>query len=144
MGKILALDYGRRRIGIALSDRLHLTAQPYATWEVEKEEVFFERLKRLIEQESVEQIVVGMPITLRGEKGMMAKQIDTFVKTLTQVVFVPVVTWDERFTTQQAHRALHEMGEKPSRHKPLVDTLSAVFLLQNYLEFLHRQHGEAL
>lgn len=144
MGKILALDYGRRRIGIALSDRLHLTAQPYATWEVKEWGSFFQRLKLLIEQESVDQIVVGMPLTLRGEKGMMAKQIETFVHALTQVVSVPVVTWDERFTTQQAHRALHEMKKKPSRNKALVDTVSAVFLLQNYLESLHLHRGESL
>jgi len=144
VGKILALDYGRRRIGIALSDRLHLTAQPYATWEAKDQAFFFQRLKLLIEQESVERIVVGLPITLRGEKGMMANQLEAFVKALTQVVSVPVVTWDERFTTQQAHRALHEMGKKPSRHKALVDTVSAVFLLQSYLEYLHLHQGESL
>lgn len=143
MGKILALDYGRRRIGIALSDRLHLTAQPYATWEAKDLASFFRRLNFLIEQESVERIVVGMPMTLRGEKGMMAKQLEVFIEALTQAVFVPVVTWDERFTTRQAHRALHEMGKQPSRHKALVDTLSAVFLLQSYLESLHLHRGES-
>lgn len=142
MGKILALDYGRRRIGIALSDGLHLTAQPYATWEAKDWSVFFKKLRLLIKQESVERIVVGMPMTLRGEKGMMAKQMETFVEALTQAVSAPVVTWDERFTTQQARRALHEMGKKPSRNKALVDTLSAVFLLQNYLEFLQLHPGE--
>ncbi len=137
MGKILALDYGRRRIGMALSDGLQLTAQPYATWEAKDWTSFFERLNLLIDQESVERIVVGMPVTLRGEKGRMAEELEAFIKALGEAVSVPIITWDERFTTRQAHRALHEMGKKPSRHKALVDTLSAVFLLQNYLEFLH-------
>jgi putative Holliday junction resolvase len=140
VGRILGIDYGRRRCGLALSDPLKLTAQPYDNWPGNKLESFVEKLGLLIGQQSVELVVVGHPKTMKGLKSRLTAEVERFASALSETIPVPVVLWDERLTSVQAHRILHEMGKQPSRHKEYVDVLAAVLLLQNYLDCLNRKN----
>lgn len=134
MGRILGLDYGRRKIGVAISDSLGLTAQPLTGWRVSGWEEVVRRVCVLVEEEAVEEVVVGYPLTLKGERGRMAEEVERFAALLRSRIPVPVTLWDERLTSVQAERILHEMHEKPSRNKGRVDLIASVLLLQNYLD----------
>jgi putative Holliday junction resolvase len=134
MGKILCLDYGRRRIGVSMSDPLKLTAQPVDTWVdlSEKDMVF--KIQIIVKNEGVERIVVGYPLTLRGQKGSSARKVERFIGMLSGAVPVPVVPWDERLSSAHAHRIMHQTGKKPSRRKERVDVMASMLILQNYLD----------
>jgi len=135
VGRILGLDYGRRRVGVAVSDPLGLTAQPFETWSGLRREEVVESTCILVERMGVERVVVGFPLTLRGERGRMAREVERFADKLSQRIRVPVTLWDERLTSVQAQRFLQQMGEKPSRKKERVDLIASVLLLQNYLDY---------
>lgn len=139
MGRILGIDYGSRRFGLALSDPLKLTAQPFANWSEATEESVVSKIASLIQQHSVELVVVGYPLTLKGQKSRLTSAVERFVSRLVKTVSVPVIFWDERFTSVQAHRIIHDMGKKPGRHKGKVDVLAAVLMLQNYLDYLREK-----
>ena len=134
--RFLGLDWGRRRIGVAVSDPLGITAQPEAVWENVDEKEIAQKLIQLIESKNIQRIVVGCPLNLRGIKGKSADQAEKFVKRLRRHISVPIDLWDERLTTVQAHRSLHQMNEKPSRNKGRVDAIAAALLLQNYLDYM--------
>jgi putative Holliday junction resolvase len=137
MSRLLGLDYGERRIGIAMSDPLHIIVQPFRTIEYKHQDEIWESLRSIIAEYEIEAIVVGMPLNLKGDKGQKAKTVEAFVAELTSRIPMPIHYWDERFTSVEAHRSLHEMGHSPSRKKTYVDQLAAVFLLQSFLD--HRK-----
>ena len=137
-GRILGLDYGQKRIGISLSDPLQITAQPLFVLEGLKEEKKIERIVKLIEEYEIKRIVVGYPLTLKGNKSEFTNKVDTFIKKLKDRVQIEVILWDERFSSVQAHRILHEMNIKPSRNKSKVDSMASVLILMNYLDY-HNQ-----
>lgn len=141
MGSVLGLDYGRQRIGVAVSDPLGLTAQPVETWSGLRWEEVVQRICKLVEQKDVERVVVGFPLTLKGKKGFFAREVEQFVERLRHSISIPVTLWDERMTSIQARRLLHQMGEKPSRRKEKVDLISSVLLLQNYLDYTRMISG---
>lgn len=137
MGRIAGLDYGRQRIGIAVSDPLGLTAQPLETWCGSDWDDVAKKIQVLIDQMEVKAVVIGHPLTLKGERGRMAREVEKFAAHLKDRIHVPIMLWDERLTSVQAKRIIHEMEEKPSRKKEKVDVISSVLLLQNYLD--HRR-----
>ena len=92
---------------------------------------------RMSQDPRIEKIVVGLPLSLRGEKGRMAEEVERFARQLRKRSSVPVVLWDERFTSVQARRVLRQAGEKVGRKKGKVDCIASVLLLQNYLDFQH-------
>lgn len=139
MGRILGIDYGSRRFGLALSDPLKLTAQPFANWSVAGEESIVKKIASLIQQRDVELVVIGYPLTLKGQKSRLSSSVEHLVSMLSETIPVPVILWDERFTSVQAHRILHEMGQKTGRQKDKVDILAAVLILQNYLDYLRQK-----
>ena len=138
MGRILSLDYGQRRIGVAVSDPLGVTAQPFDTWEGLGFNQIVEKIGLLITQIEIEKIIIGLPLTLKGEKGPSVKKVEQFAERLKRRIAIPVILWDERLTSIQAKRILHQAEEKPSRRKGKVDLIASVLLLQNYLEFQKR------
>ncbi len=138
MGRILSLDYGQRRIGVAVSDPLGVTAQPLDTWDGLEFNQIVEKIGLLITQLGIEKIIIGLPLTLKGEKGPSVKKVEQFAKRLKRSIAIPVILWDERLTSIQAKRILHQAEEKPSRRKGKVDLIASVLLLQNYLEFQKR------
>ena len=138
--RILGIDFGEKRIGLAVSDPLRITAQMLPTLKVRKrEEIFFE-INKIITEKNVIEIVVGMPLNLKGDKGITALKVDDFVQKLKEQCQLPVHTWDERFTSLVAERTIRESGKSPSRNKSKVDQISAVLILQAYLDHLSFQN----
>ena len=134
--RILAIDYGTKRIGIALSDELKLIAQPLEYIPAEPVAAFLGRLGELIEQKEVELILVGMPRNMDGTYGPAALKTREFVETLKSAVSVPIKTWDERLTSAQANRLLIAGGVRRDKRKEKVDKMAAAILLQSYLDSL--------
>jgi putative holliday junction resolvase len=132
--RILAIDYGARRIGLALSDELRIIASGLPT--IEHSPRLLDDIAQLILRHEVSLIVVGLPLTLRGEVGATAASVIAFVEALRLRCDVPVETFDERFTSSLAEDAMRRGGMKRSRRaeKGKVDEIAAVILLQDYLQ----------
>jgi putative Holliday junction resolvase len=124
--KVLALDYGSARTGVAVSDPTGTLARPLEVVENASGPAGLKHLAELVEREGVEQIVVGLPVTLRGERGAQAEETDAFVSALRAVTAVPIESFDERFTTKLAEA---QPSEAPS------DAVAAAHLLSTYLEW---------
>ena len=139
MGRILGIDYGTRRVGLALSDPLRMTAQPYETWPGPCDAAFIERLNGLVRGEHVERVVLGHPLTLKGGKSRLCAAVERFAESMASACPVPVELWDERLTSVQAQRTLHALGKRPSRNKAAVDLLAASLMLQSYLDSQTRE-----
>ncbi len=134
-GRILALDYGKRRIGVAISDALGITAQPLDTWVGYDICQVVEEIQQLIQQNQVVEILVGMPLTLKGEPGEVARCVHGFIQSLKTRLNMKVTVWDERLTSKMAEQTMRQMGMKPSQNKAKIDRLAAVILLQSYLVY---------
>jgi putative Holliday junction resolvase len=135
----MALDYGSKRVGVAVSDQMKMIAQPLEYLDAEPFATLAEQLKRLIREQEVELIVVGMPRNMDGSYGEAAGRVRAFVAALKDVVLVPLKAWDERLTTTQANRALIAGNVRRSDRKQKVDMTAAAILLQSYLDFLSMQ-----
>lgn len=122
--KVVALDFGAARTGVAVSDATGTLARPLCTVERAATAHGLERLRALVVEEQAERVVVGLPLTLRGDHGAQARETERFVESLRAVVDVPVETIDERFTTTLAER---EAGRAPT------DARAAAHLLTTYL-----------
>jgi putative Holliday junction resolvase len=122
--KVLALDYGRARTGVAVSDPTGTIARPLCVVEGAESGDGLARLAALIGEHEVERVVVGLPLTLRGERGEQVRETERFVEALNDVTDVPVVTFDERFTTSLAQQAPADTPE---------DARAAAHLLSSYL-----------
>jgi len=133
VGRILALDLGRRRIGLALSDPLGLTAQGLETFERTSRREDLARLTRLVREREVERIVIGNPVELSGREGRQSQWAREFAERLADRTGVPVVLWDERLTSVEAERVLREAGGAGVT-RGSVDRLAAMILLQSYLD----------
>lgn len=134
MGRILGIDYGRKRTGIAVTDTLKIVANGLATVPTH---TLIEYLKNYIAHENVEKIVIGLPKQLNGEPSESMKYITPFMNSLKKVLpDIPVVMYDERFTSTIAHRAMIDGGMKKSdrRNKDIVDTIAATIILNDYLQ----------
>lgn len=132
--RVLGIDYGTKRIGIALSDPLNIIARPIAT--IPNDAEVLAKLKQYVNQYDVRLIVVGMPYTLKGVEGEKAKEVGSFVDKLRHAVTVDVVTIDERFTTTIAHQTVRMMGstKKQRRQKGKIDEIASALILQSYLD----------
>lgn len=137
-GRILALDVGERRIGVALSDLSRTLATPYITIHATPVPIFFKKLSQIITQEDVCQIVVGLPISLNGQEGPQAQRIRAFIETLTTQVTLPIATCDERYTSAEAERIMIEAGLRPEQRKARIDEVAASIILQDYLTSLRQ------
>jgi len=135
--RVLAIDYGRRRMGLALSDELGLTARPLTTLVRTNRPNDFRRLRHLCRERGVAQVVIGYPLRMSGEAGGMAEEAARFATRLEKELGIPVDLQDERLTSWEAEQMAFET--KPSRAKrgPL-DHLAAAIVLREYLE---RQRG---
>ena len=134
-GRILAIDYGSKRVGLAVSDALQMTANAFDTKMVKAGMgKLFEEIAAICQQNSVVVIVVGKPLNMDGSEGDMIKRVRKFVEGLTQHLSLPIVLWDERLTSIQAQNAIRAYGKKPSQNKAAIDKLAATFLLQSFLD----------
>ena len=132
MNPILAVDFGRARIGVAISDELQLLAHPLET--IQADEQATPRLAQIIREKKVDHVVVGIPRQMNGQIGVAATEALRFVEKLRTILSCRVVTWDERLTTVAAHRALRDAGKKTRDTRAYVDQVAAQMILQSYLD----------
>ncbi len=136
--RILGIDHGTRRIGVAISDELKMIAQPLEWIPAEPVEKVWERLKTLTREKEVELILIGMPRNMDGTYGPAAQKVQAFVNSLRQHVGLPVKTWDERLTSVQANRVLIQGNTRRQKRRDKVDQMAAAILLQSYLDVMAR------
>jgi putative Holliday junction resolvase len=132
--KILAIDHGDKRMGIAASDPLGMMAHPLEFISSEPFDEFLIRLKEILDERETEQIIVGMPRNMDGSIGPQALKVEDFVAVLKKSVTVPVLTWDERLTTVMAEDKLREAGVSVRDAKKKVDASAAAVMLQDYMD----------
>jgi putative holliday junction resolvase len=132
MNPILALDFGRARIGAATSDQLQLLAHPLET--IPANEQATSRVVEIVREKKVDHVVVGIPRQMNGQIGVAATEVLRFVEKLRAILPCPVVTWDERLTTAAAHRALRDAGKKTRHTRSYIDQVAAQMILQSYLD----------
>jgi|SRR5215469_3256977 len=133
--RILALDFGSRNIGLAVSDELGLTAQGLPTYRRSNKKNDFDHLRRLVRQYAVVEIVMGLPLRMSGDEGIQAERVHDFADELRRRFKLPVHLFDERLTSVEANRVLRETEMSIRRRAEVVDQLAAVLILQAFLEF---------
>ena len=138
--RVLAIDFGSKRMGIAVSDELGIIASPLEVIPAEPSTQFLARLREILEQKQVKRIIVGMPRQLDGSYGPAAVAVREFVSKLKESVSIPIECWDERLTSAQANRALIEAGVRRKDRRGRVDKTAAAILLQSYLD--HAQNRQ--
>ena len=132
--RILALDHGTKRVGVAVSDEMFIIAQPLEYISPEPFAAFLARLKQIIGEKEIGQILVGMPRNMDGSYGPAALKVQAFVAALKAAVTIPIKLWDERLTSTQAQRFLIQGGVRRDQRKEKVDKTAAAILLQSYLD----------
>jgi putative Holliday junction resolvase len=132
--RVLGIDHGTKRIGLAISDEMGMIAQPLEFVPAEPFAAFLARLKAIIAEKQVEQLLVGMPRNMDGSYGPAALKVQEFVAVLKDAVAIPIKTWDERLTSAQANRFLIQADVRRDKRKEKVDKTAAAILLQSYLD----------
>ena len=132
--RVLALDVGDKRIGVALCDPEENLASPLTTVERTGESSDVDEVLRLADEHDAGEIVVGLPISLSGHRGTQARRVEGFARRLAERANIPVKSVDERLSTVQAERLLRESGIEPSRDRARVDAAAAAVILQSYLD----------
>jgi putative Holliday junction resolvase len=141
--RYLALDVGSKRIGIAVSDELGLTAQPVLTLERRRNpREDFRSIARLCRRYAVAGILVGNPVKLDGAISSQAEKVQVFAAGLGELTGLPIHLWDERLTTHEAHQLLYEAGHARQDHQRVVDQVAATLILQSFLDRQADRPGE--
>ena len=138
--RVLALDIGDKRIGVAVSDPVGLIATPLTTITRRGDLDGIEQVLRLADEQEAGQIIAGIPLSLSGKSGPQADRVAAFVQKLTDATTLPIKTVDERYSTVEAERLLREIGVKPSRDRARVDAAAAAVILQSYLDSVRSGH----
>ncbi|SPF31692.1 Putative Holliday junction resolvase (modular protein) [Candidatus Sulfotelmatobacter kueseliae] len=133
-GRVLGLDVGSRRIGLAVSDLLGITAQGLETLQRRNKRHDFGQLERVIREYEVKEIVVGLPLRMSGAAGTQAEKMQAFAEELRQRFQLPVHLWDERLTSAEANRLLRETDLSIEKRGKAVDRMAAVLILQGWME----------
>jgi putative Holliday junction resolvase len=132
--RILGLDFGTKRIGVALSDELFITAQGADT--IYRQEIGrdLEAINKIISSNDVTEVVIGLPLNMDGSYSQKTKEVIQFADSLSKAITVPIKTWDERLTTVQAERVLLEADVSRAKRRKVTDKLAAQMILQSYLD----------
>lgn len=133
-GRILAIDYGSRRMGLAISDPLGITAQGLETLERKNKRSDFGRLERLLREYQVREIVLGYPLRMSGQEGTQSQKVAEFAEELRRRFALPVHLWDERLTSAEANRLLREAELSIQKRAQAVDRMAATLILQSWLQ----------
>ena len=128
------MDVGNKSIGVAISDAMLLTAQGKSTLKRSSLETDLERLRKLVEENEVHEIVVGQPLHMDGRPSSQSEKIARFARQLQKATQIPIVFWDERLTSFAAEQHLEEMGLKWRKRREHVDKIAAMLILQSYLD----------
>jgi putative Holliday junction resolvase len=132
--RILGLDYGERRIGVAVSDEMGITAQGLTTVQRKNRAADLDRLAEVVHRFAVERIIVGYPLRLDGSEGIQCEKINRFIRRLERRFALPVIRHDEMLSTKEAEEILRETGVRQEKRRAMVDRLAACIILQRYLE----------
>jgi len=130
----MGLDYGEKRIGVAISDPTGFLAQPLKTIHYQSQKEAIEEICQLVEAHQVAEVVLGLPLTLAGGDSRKTREVREFAEKLRAKLPVPLKLLDERLTTRQAHQVLRQMGKKPGKHRDIVDQIAAQYILQTFLD----------
>ena len=134
MPRILGIDYGRRRLGVAISDETAMLALPVETVQVENPAEAVAATVRIARDRQAQKIVVGLPLNMNGSRGPMAEEVEAFVKLLAEASGLPVATWDERLSSGLVERVLLDADLSRNRRKQVRDKLAAQVILQGFLD----------
>lgn len=137
---ILGLDIGDARTGVAISDELGIAAHPLCTIQRRSRKALLAELQELATVHKVEKIVVGLPLQLNGKTGTQAQRIKKFAEKLEQQVNLPIVFWDESFTSVEATQILRDTKKRRKKRKQVIDQVAAVLILEGYLDELRTLH----
>jgi putative Holliday junction resolvase len=138
--RILGLDFGSRRIGVAICDELGMTAQGVAVIVRRNREADIEAIDEMVRRHGVERIVIGYPLRLDGSEGIQCEKINRFIRRLEARLSLPVIRWDETLSTSEAQELLRQGGVRREKRKGIVDRVAASIILQGYLDA--KAHGE--
>ena len=133
-GRVMALDVGSKRIGVAVTDPLGITAQGLDTIQRQNKRRDFEVLRQILEKYEVREIVVGLPLRLSGAEGTQSEKMRAFAETLRSQFGVTVHLWDERWTSTEANRLLRETELSIKKRGQAVDRMAAILILQSWME----------
>jgi putative Holliday junction resolvase len=137
--RVLGIDHGQKRVGIALSDEDGRIAHPHETIARRDADALLESIAGIVREHGVEEIVVGLPLSLDGKEGASARRARRFAERLGEKTGLAVVLWDERMSTLAADRALSESGMKSSARRQVVDRVAAALVLQTFLDARHEK-----
>ena len=137
--RILGLDYGEKRIGVAVCDELGLTAQGLPTIIRKTRKHDWEILENLVKNYQVEKIVIGYPVRLDGSEGIQCEKVNRFAALLEKTFVLPVIKWQETLSTKEAEEILINSGVRWQKRKKMVDKLAACLILQDYLKSMSKQ-----
>jgi putative holliday junction resolvase len=137
--RMISLDYGSKRIGVALCDELGITAYGIATIIRQNRKQVLKALAELIIKYDVQQIVIGYPVRLDGTMGIQCEKVDKFAKILENEFSLPVIKWDETLTTKEAEEILYQANVRRKKRRNIVDQLAATLILREYLASLERK-----
>lgn len=134
MNRVLGIDYGIARVGLAISDALGITAQSLDTLTISNNNnIFIEKLKELKKEYKIEKVVIGYPKHMNGDKSETSKKIDELIPKIEELGLT-VIKWDERLTTVMAHKTMKDLGIKQKDKKIHADRLAAIYILEDYLK----------
>ncbi|MBC8416326.1 MAG: Holliday junction resolvase RuvX [Candidatus Cloacimonetes bacterium] len=130
--RIMGIDHGAVRIGIAISDPMQIIARPYKV--IINNDGLLDEITSIIKKENIGKIIIGLPLNLAGQDTQKTKEVRDFAEKLKKDISIPVILWDERYTTVEANEALQEMGYNIHESKDVIDKVAASLILRNYLE----------
>lgn len=137
--RVLGLDYGSRRIGVAVCDELGMTAQGVGTIVRKNRDADLAAIAAFVERFDVERIVVGYPVRLDGSDGIQCEKVNRFIRRLQTGFTIPIIRRDETLSTKEAEELLREIGVRREKKRGIVDRLAASIILQGYLDALARE-----
>lgn len=137
--KILSVDYGDARTGIAVSDNSEFLASPVCTIKEWNADRLAEKIIQIAKEQNAGEIIVGLPVNMNGTKGPRAEKCEEFGKKLAELSQLPVAMWDERSTTVTAHQILNTANVRGKNRKAVVDSVAAVIILESYLDYRRKK-----
>jgi putative Holliday junction resolvase len=140
--RILAIDYGEKRIGLAVSDEMGITARGISVIVRKSKRADLDAIAAVISEYGAGAIVVGYPLRLDGSAGIQCGKVDRFIASLREIISVPVIAWDETLSTKEAEELMREAGVKRKKKRGMVDRIAAAVILQDYLNKQARNETE--
>lgn len=139
--KILAIDFGKKRIGLAVSDALCISAHGRTTIIRQSNDKDINRIREIVNADQVSRIVMGLPLNMDGTRGPMVEAVEAFAELVRKAIDIDIVFWDERLTSSMADKSLIEASYRREQRKVETDRVAAILILQSYLDYLEQTEG---